>query len=132
MGIHGDDQFRIGGIQNFLTNTPAFAADDHSHGRKVAFSQVLCPRGQSCNTHRNPPITERLPSSFPGGLHHRNPEYGAHTGPDHLMAVGIRAALQQRHRNIQRIRSPKYGSQISRILNAAVAATIVMWQMTQL
>ena len=44
-GIHGNDQLRVGIVQNFFPDSPALAADDHGHFFQLRFPDIPGPVG---------------------------------------------------------------------------------------
>ena len=105
-------------FQNLRPDSLAFAADHHSHSMQLCPANVHGRITQRCHANGNLRCLTGLQNLFPGGLHHFPAEHRTHAGPDNLMVEHIRAALQQHQRNIQRIRCPENGAQISRVLNS--------------
>ena len=118
MGIHGDNQFRIGTVQNFLADTLTFTADDNGHIFQIGLPQILRSGRQGRYANGDAGCCAGRFHTLPVRTMYFCAEYCTHAGPNHLMAIGIGAAFQQHHRNIQRIRSPQNGAQIAWILDA--------------
>ena len=118
MGIHGNHQLRVRAVQNLLPDPLTLAADDHRHPGKGRLTQILCPLAQSRHGNGDFRLGAGGFRFLPGGKHRLGAQNCSHAGPDNLVAVGVGAAFQKRHRNVQSVRRPQNGAQVSRILNA--------------
>ena len=105
-------------FQDFPSDTLPLTADDQHHSRHIRLPDVHGAIIQRRHRHADPRSGAFLLCFLPGGHHHRGAEYGAHACPDDLVAIGVRAALQQSHGNIQRIRRPQDRAQIAGVLDA--------------
>ena len=112
MWIHGNDQFRIGTIQNFLPDAPTLAADDHGHGRQFRLPQILCPIRQCRHADGDTGSVQAFLGFRPGGLDDLVAKHRAHGGTDNLMTKRVGAAFQQRHGNIQRVSGAQDGARL--------------------
>ena len=106
MGIHGDNQFRVGALEDLLPDTLSFAANNHCHLLQFPLPQVFGPVGQSRDTNGNICFRAGCFHFFPLSLHHLGTEHRAHGGSDYLMAIGIGTAFQQHHGDIQGVGCP--------------------------
>ena len=69
-------------------------------------ANILRPFGECRHRHRNACLIAGKSCLFPGGHHRLGAKYRAHGSTNHLVAVRISAAFQQRDRHIQSIRRP--------------------------
>ena len=108
----------MGVPQDLRTHAPAFTADDHSHLLQLCAAQIHGPVAKRSDRHRNILLPKAFLRCLPSRQLHRSAKYRTHRCTNHLMAIWVCTALQQRHRDAKGIGSTQDRTQIPRVLNA--------------